>query len=428
MQQSKMFQLQTHLKKLRPSATLAINEQSAALVKQRKKVYRLGFGQSPFPVPAEIVASLQQHAAIKDYLPVQGLPALREAVAQFNQRTIQLDCTAEEVMIGPGSKELIFNLQMALDADLLLPSPSWVSYEPQALLARKKVYWLPTHQEDEWRLKPSELRAFCMKNNQRPKILILNYPNNPVGNTYSAAQLEDIAKVARQHQIIVVADEIYGALTYQEQHVSIAQYYPEGTIVSSGLSKWCGAGGWRLGTFTFPTALSEVKKIMCTIASETYTSVSAPIQYAAVTAFQGSPLIERYVIQSRTILNTIAQYVYEQLSSMDIEMPRPQGGFYLFPNFEKHRTNLDQKGVSNSPDLCTLLLEETGIALLPGVAFGRPSRELTARLSFVDFDGEKLLGIAEQNPYHHLHNNTFLEQHCPHIVEAMRVLKDWLAS
>lgn len=423
-----MVQLQTHLKRLRPSATLAINEQSAALMRQGKKVYRLGFGQSPFPVPAELVASLQQHAAIKDYLPVQGLLALRETVARFNQRTIQLDCTADEVMIGPGSKELIFNLQMALDADLLLPSPSWVSYEPQALLARKKVYWLPTYQEDEWRLKPSELQAFCVKNNQRPKILILNYPNNPVGNTYSAAQLEDIAKVARQHELIVVADEIYGALTYQEQHVSIAQYYPEGTIISSGLSKWCGAGGWRLGTFTFPTALSEVKKIMCTIASETYTSVSAPIQYAAVTAFQGSPLIERYVIQSRTILNTIAQYVYEQLSSMDIEMPRPQGGFYLFPNFEKYRLKLGQKGVSNSPDLCTLLLEETGIALLPGVAFGRPSRELTARLSFVDFDGEKLLNIVEENPYHHLHNNTFLEQHCPRIVEAMRVLKNWLDS
>lgn len=421
----KTYKFNTNIKTLRPSATLAINERSAALIAQGKKVFRLGFGQSPFPVPKEVVSTLQQYAHIKDYLPVQGLLALRQAVAGFNQRTLNIACTVDNVLIGPGSKELIFNLQMALDADLLLPSPSWVSYEPQAVLLKKKTHWLPTFQKDAWRLLPEHLNAFCLKNNQNTKILILNYPNNPVGNTYNAAELKALAEVAREHQILIVADEIYGEVAHDGQHVSIARFYPEGTIISNSLSKWCGAGGWRLGTFTFPVACSDLRNAMCTIASETYTSVSAPIQYAAVTAFKGSPLLEKYVVHTRIILKAIAQFVYQKLSDLDIEMPTPQGGFYLFPNFEKHRLTLEQKDIFDSPSLCEKLLEETGIALLPGVAFGRPTHELTACLSFVDFDGKKLLELIEQNQTQLL-DSTFIKKHCPNIANALVALQQWL--
>jgi len=124
---------------LKPSATLVINERSNALVKSGKKVYKLGFGQSPFPVPKIVVNALKKNAHQKDYLPVKGLMALREAVAKYSHQKFGVDCTAEDVLIGPGSKELLFLTQLIYQGELLLPQPSWVSYEPQAQLASKPL-------------------------------------------------------------------------------------------------------------------------------------------------------------------------------------------------------------------------------------------------------------------------------------------------
>ncbi|RMG77029.1 MAG: aminotransferase class I/II-fold pyridoxal phosphate-dependent enzyme, partial [Bacteroidetes bacterium] len=224
------IKLNEHINQLRPSATLAINERSAQLIRSGKTVYRWGFGQSPFPVPEEVVESLCAHAAVKDYLPVRGLPELREAVAGFNHRKLGIPTDADQVLIGPGSKELIYNLQMALEGVLLLPSPSWVSYEPQAHLAQKRTVWIETHESDGWRLTPEALRAACRELGDVPKILILNYPNNPVGTTYSAGQLSELADAFREAGILVVADEIYGELDHAGAFVSLAKFYPEGTI------------------------------------------------------------------------------------------------------------------------------------------------------------------------------------------------------
>ena len=115
------------------------------------------------------------------------------------------------------------------------------------------------------------------------KLLILNYPNNPTGLTYGATALAALATVCRAHNIVVISDEIYGRVNHSDTHHSIAQYYPEGTIVCSGLSKWAGAGGWRLGYAVFPPDLRPLLNATKSVASETFTSVSAPIQYAAIT-------------------------------------------------------------------------------------------------------------------------------------------------
>ena len=413
------------IQNLKPSATLLINERSKELIAEGKKVYRLGFGQSPFPVPKEVVAALQAYAGEKDYLPVKGLMPLREAVARFNKRTIGLDSSAEDIMIGPGSKELLLGLQMACDADLMLPSPSWVSYEPQAHIVQMEVQWIETNEKDKWLLTAGQLEAAYLKGNGRSKILLLNYPSNPVGATYSKGELQQLATVAERYGLLVVADEIYGELHFNGGHASMANFYPEGTIVSSGLSKWCGAGGWRLGTFTFPKEQRHLMDAMATIASESFSAVSAPVQYAAIAAFEGSEVISGYLSLSRKILKGIGSYVHEQLSGMDITMPLPEGGFYLFPNFEKHRLALHTKGIFISIDLCEKMLSECGVALLPGVAFGRPTDELTCRLSYVDFDGGKVLeaaGKAGNTPL----NEEFIKMYCPNICEAMKALRGWL--
>lgn len=418
--------LNLNVRGLAQSATLLINERSMQLEAEGRHIYRLGLGQSPFPVPQPVVDALKNNAHQKSYLPVKGLPELREAVADYHHRAQGIECSAEDVMIGPGSKELMFLLQLIYYGDLVIPTPSWVSYAPQAHIIGRHVRWLPTRPVDNWHLTSEELQKLCEQDPGRPRIVILNYPANPTGRTYSVEELKTLAEVAREHEVILLSDEIYGELHYEGQHVSIAKFYPEGTIISSGLSKWCGAGGWRLGTFIFPSNLRKLLNALSVVASETYTSTSAPIQYAAVRAFQGGIFIERYLWNARRVLKTLGNYLAALLKNMDLQVPDPQGAFYLFPDFKKYRKKLTQKKIKSSRELCESLLMEAGVAILPGEVFGRPPEELTARLSYVDFDGARALAAAEQVPPHEPLSEEFLLRYCGHTIEAIHKICEWL--
>lgn len=411
---------------LKPSATLRINEYSHELEKQGREIIRFGFGQSPFPVPNSVVKAMQEHAHQKAYLPVKGLPELRRAFAKYLERKTGMSVEPEDMLIGPGSKELIFHLQMAHESVLLLPSPSWVSYEPQASLLNKPVHWIDTSPEDHWLLQADALEKACSQYPNSHKLLILNYPNNPTGTSYSAELLIELTKVARRHDLLILADEIYGDLHHEGHHHSIAQYYPEGTIISTGLSKWCGAGGWRLGAFYFPPRWRKMLDIMAIIASESFTSVSSPIQYAATTAFLGNDDIDTYVKTSRHILKVTAAYVHQRLLAAGIPTAAPQGGFYLFPDFSSWRDQINGQAshLATSADFCKYLLDKTGVALLPGSDFGRPEHELTARLSYVDFDGEQALEAARHVPV----DERFLTKYCPKVCRGVDLIVDFITN
>jgi aspartate aminotransferase len=418
--------LNPNVSSLRPSATLAINEKSAKLAREGRKIYKLGFGQSPFPPPDLVVDALKENAAQKDYLPVKGLSALREAVADFHQRRHDIAATNEDILIGPGSKELMFQLQLAYQGELIIPSPSWVSYQPQAHLLGLKAYFLPTRKEERWCLQPDELEKFCSEQPSRPRLLILNYPNNPTGATFNENELEGLARVAQKYGLLVLSDEIYGELNHTAAHVSIAKFYAEGTIVSSGLSKWCSVGGWRLGTFCFPSSLRWLQDAMACIASETYSSVSAPIQYAAVVAFQDHSEIDDYLFQVRRILCALGNAVTERLNEIGIETNSPEGGFYLFPDFVQQADSLRSRGIKTGTELCEWLLVETGVALLPGEDFGRPSTELTCRLAYVDFDGRECLSAAQSTKDDAELDADFLREHCGNVMTAIDLIGSWL--
>lgn len=418
--------LNLNIRGLKKSATLAINELSRQLQQEGKKVYRLGFGQSPFPVPEPVVEALRRHAHEKDYLAVKGLFELRDAIASYLYRKQGIQRTAEDVLIGPGSKELLFLVQLAYYGDLVIPTPSWVSYAPQAIIAGRRVNWVKTQQENDWRLTPAELERLCALDPGRPRILIINYPSNPTGATYAAERLKELAAVARKYKVILLSDEIYGELHHTGQHVSIARFYPEGTIISTGLSKWCGAGGWRLGAFIFPPALRWLLDAMAIVASETFTSTSAPIQYAAVEAFRENPMIDRYLDDARRILRILGRSLHARLLQYNIFAPKPQGGFYLFPHFGYYQPNLMKRGISDSQQFCEALLNDTGLALLPSYDFGRPSEELTARLSYVDFDGEMALQLAGEAYAGKPLDDKFVESCCGNMLEAIGLLGAWL--
>ncbi len=418
--------LNPNVRGLRPSATLAINEKSARLAKQGRKVYRLGFGQSPFPVPPPVVEALRANAFQKDYLPVEGLGELRVAVADFHRRLHDVPASPEDILIGPGSKEMIFHTQLAYPGDVLIPSPSWVSYEPQADLLGRRVCWLQTRKQDGWRLAPDVFERLCREEPGRPRLLILNYPCNPTGLTLRDNELKELAKVAQKYQVLVVSDEIYAGLDHSAGHISLAKYYPEGTIISSGLSKWCGAGGWRLGTFYLPPSLRWLREAMTCVASETYSTASAPIQYAAVRAFQMGSEIEQYLEESRRILRSLGSWVSGRLQEMGVDVHPPEGGFYLFPDFTAYQDVLRARGIETGPELCERLLGETGVVLLPGADFGRPTRELTCRLAYVDFDGGRCLAAAGGVPEGQELGEDFLRHNCADVLAAIDLIGKWL--
>ena len=399
---------------LKPSATLAINEESNRLEKIGKKVFKFGFGQSPFPIPEKIVIKLKDNANKNKYLPMQGLEELRSAIANNLNRTNNNNFNSDNIIIGPGTKELMLLTQIAFDGEILLPAPSWVSYEPQANIVKNKVHWIQTLSENNWFPTAEQIENKINSIKNKNLLLFLNSPNNPSGTV--CKNLKEIAKISKKYNLIVLSDEIYSKLSFNNNYQSISNFYPEGTIVSTGLSKWCGAGGWRLGFFAIPNELSNLKNSIKVLCSESITSVSAPIQYAAVEAYEGD--YSNYLTNVKKILFNIGMFVYENLKSNVTNISKPEGGFYLFPEF------LNAKFLSSS-DMCKDILDKTGVALLPGSDFGLDKKKMVARLSYTDFDGSIFL---ENTSGSKNLDRADLKKYAPNIVEGTLKLKEWSNS
>ena len=406
--------IKDQIAQLKPSATLAINEESNRLKKSGKKVYKFGFGQSPFPVPESVVSALKNNADKHTYLPMQGLEELRSTVANYLNKTNESDFKKEDIIIGPGTKELMFLTQLAFNGEILLPAPSWVSYAPQATIAKNKVHWIKTSSNSNWFPTAETLINKIKSIKSKNILLFINSPNNPSGTV--CKNLEEIAEVAKKYKITILSDEIYSQLTFEGKYKSISNFYPEGTIVSTGLSKWCGAGGWRLGFFAIPNQLKDFKNSLKILCSESFTSVSAPIQYAAIEAYKGDH--SAYLESSKQILSLTGNYVYKKLKSNLITITKPEGGFYLFPEFNNAK-------FSSSSEMCKDILNKTGVALLPGSDFGFDSNRMLARLSYTDFEGSAFLKYTLGGKKL---DDADLKKYAPNIVDGISNLKEWSNS
>ena len=402
------------IKNLKPSSTLRMNEISNKLESKGKKIYRFGFGQSPFQVPDDVVNELKNNAHQNKYLSMQGLSELRTAISKYSSTKNSQNYKSENIIVGPGTKELMFLLQLLFDGDILLPAPSWVSYAPQALLSRNRTHWIVTKSENNWFPTGEEIEKVILKNRKKNYLLFLNSPNNPSGQICN--NLKEISIIAKKYNILILSDEIYSELSFYENFQSISQFYPEKTIISTGLSKWCGAGGWRLGHFIIPEALKELRDSLKILASETFSSVSAPIQYAAIAACSNNH--DEYINNSRSILKLVGEYVYNNLKSNKINMNKPQGGFYLMPEFLI-------KKFSTSQDMCSDILEKTGVALLPGSDFGFSKERMIVRLSFTDFNGQEFMDYIKKN---NKLDTSLISKFAPKIVEGINKLKLWSES
>ena len=402
------------VKNLKPSSTLKINETSKQIEEEGKKIFRFGFGQSPFQIPIDIVNKLKDNAHQNKYLPMQGLIELRRSVAKYTSLKKNYNYTEDNIIIGPGSKELMFLLHVIFDGEIILPAPSWVSYAPQAIIGRNKIQSIQTKRENNWFPTGEEIEKIILKDKKKNYLLFLNSPNNPSGQI--CENLEEISEVTKKYNLIILSDEIYSELSFNDNYKSISNFCPEKTIISTGLSKWCGAGGWRLGYFLVPNSLIEIKDMINVLASETFSAVSAPIQYAAIRAYNNDH--SHYIDKSRKILSAVGNYVYENLKSNKVLISKPQGGFYLMPEFLNKKFN-------TSSEMCNGILNDTGVALLPGSDFGFDQKKMLARLSFTDFDGQKFMNKIDANQKI---DNNLINELAPKIIEGVNKLKKWSES
>jgi len=366
------------------SPTLATNEAVRLRQRRGENVVHLAFGEAGLPVHPLLRDALQQASGANSYGPVAGSAALRSSVAGYYSRR-GLVTEPRQVVVAPGSKALLYALLLVLDGDLVLPRPSWVSYEPQARLAGKEVVRVDVPASAGGVPDPQALLAEVARAREGgldPRIIILNHPDNPTGTHADADLLGDVLGVARECGLFVVCDEIYAELAHSpDSFVSAAALDSDNVVVTGGLSKSHALGGWRIGVLRVPpTDLGRglVERLM-SVASEIWSCLPAPIDAAAVAAFDEPDALVEFVAAARTLHATVSRAAFTVVAGAGLACRPPTAAFYLYPDFERLQAPLAECGIATGVELSEHLLEEFGVAVLPAEAFGDSG--LRARLA-----------------------------------------------
>jgi len=387
-------------------------------------LYGFAFGQSPFPVPLLMQEALMKHANEGAYAPVPGIPELRNAISKYNKHYFGMDIAPERIYVGPGTKELIFNLLEILHGTVILPTPAWLGYLPQIRFLKKNYHMLPANPNKKF--SPSDLRKLALRLQDRQKILILNNPHNPTGLLYDKFELEEIAYVCREQNIIVISDEIYAQTTYDfSKFISMGKVYPEGTFVTNGLSKSHAAGGYRLGYVIFPQHAVDLKKQFKKILATEYTAVSTPIQYAAVAGFEISKEMDIYFDVTRKIHHIMGEYTYNALSAIEgIRLTKPDATFYLLANFNAFSTELRKSKITTSQKLSeSLIVHPYHTAIVGGDSLVLERTDFSARIAYVDYNGTKVLqNYLDNKPKTNSERIEFVKNNAPKIVAGIEMI------
>ena len=332
----------------------------------------LGVGEPDFKTPWSVrdagIRSLELGRT--KYTANAGLKDLRKEICTYLQRRFELHYQEENVLVTVGGSEAIDLAIRALvqpGDEVIIPEPCFVCYEPITQLTGGVPVHIATRAEDQFRLTADQLRAAITP---KTKLLIFPYPNNPTGAVMSAAEVEEIAAVLRETNVLVLSDEIYSELTYGlDRHVSIASLpgMAERTIVVNGFSKSYAMTGWRLGYAVGPAPLI---KVMTKIHQSCIMSAPTTSQYAAITALRQC---DDQIEMMRDEYNRRRRYVVKALNEMGLTCFEPRGAFYVFPSIQI-------SGLTSS-DFCEQLLREKEVAIIPGSAFGA-SGEGYARISY----------------------------------------------
>ncbi len=360
------MKISKRLAALKPSATLAVNAKAQELRGQGHEIISLAVGQPDFGTPQHVcdAAKSAMDAGFTRYTPVPGIPELRDAVAGYYTRFYGVRADGDNAIISNGGKQVLYNLLMALvnpGEEVLIPAPYWVSYPAMVQLVEGRSVFVPTTADDNYLVTLDSLEA---ARTDKTAVLILNSPSNPTGCCYTQAQLEEIALWARQHDIFLISDEVYDRLVYAPfESVSLAttwEAYPDTIAIVGALSKSFCMTGWRVG---YALAHKEAIKAMSRIQGQSTSNINSITQKAALAGLSGSWDIVDEMKEAFVRRRDIA---HEIITGWGAQCPKPDGAFYLFPI-------LDQFYTDDAPDsaaMCTKILEEAGVALVPGSAFG----------------------------------------------------------
>jgi aspartate aminotransferase len=359
-------------KRVKPSPTLAMDTKAKEMKSRGIDVISFGVGEPDFDTPDNIKEAAIQ--AIRDghtkYTPVGGIPQLKDAIAEKLRKENELSYKKEEIIVSCGAKHSLYNIAQAILSpgdEVVIPSPYWVSYPAQVLLNDATPVFVKTREEDGFMLNPDELKEYIT---ERTKAIILNYPSNPTGLGYNSSTLEAIADVAVKSNICIISDEIYEKLLYDgTEHISIASLSEEVkacTIVVNGLSKSHAMTGWRIGYAAGPEG---IVKAMTKIQSQSTSNPASISQWAAVEALRGPQDFIRTMVEEFDIRR---RFLVEALNNIEgIRCGLPTGAFYVFPNAsEIFGKGYKGRTIEDSSALALYFLEEAGVALVPGSAFG----------------------------------------------------------
>jgi len=386
--------------------------------------YGFAFGQSPFPVPKTIQDALIKNVDKGAYAAVQGIPELRDAISKYNKYYFAMDIDPKRIYVGPGTKELIFNLLEVLHGTVILPTPAWLGYLPQIRFLKKNYHMLPTRANRK--ISPNDLRKLALRLQDRQKILILNNPHNPTGLLYDRLELEEIADVCREQNITVISDEIYAQTTYDfSKFVSMGKIYPEGTFVTNGLSKSHAAGGYRLGYVIFPQHAVDLKTQFKKILATEYTAVSTPIQHAAVAGFEISKEMDEYFEVTRNVHHIMGEYTHHALSSIEgIKTTKPDATFYLLADFNSFATDLQKAKINTSQKLSeSLIIHPYHTAIVGGDSLVLERNDFSARIAYVDYNGSQVYQNYLNNKPKSSHERLeFVKNNAPKVVAGIEMI------
>lgn len=366
-----MSLLSSRLLAMQESATLAMSQKSRELQAQGLNIINLSVGEPDFNTPEHIKAAGIQ--AINDnmthYPPVPGYPELRKAVCARLKRELNLDYDFTQVVVSAGGKHSLANVILCLidkDDEVIIPAPYWVSYTDLVTLAEGKNVIVPAGLDQDFKMTPAQLEAAITP---KTKMLILNSPSNPTGSMYSAAELEALAVVLRKYpNIIVLSDEIYDMITYDEKHASIAQMpgMQERTVLCNGLSKGYAMTGWRVGYIAAPI---EIAKACTKLQGQMTSGVCTIAEAASIAALNES---NEASLAMTAEFKKRRDMMLELLRDIPgLKMATPPGAFYIFPDVTAYLgKSFNGKVIANSNDLALYLLSEGHVATVAGSAFG----------------------------------------------------------
>ncbi len=359
-------------KRVKPSPTLQMNAKAKELKAKGVDVLSFSVGEPDFDTPEHIKEAAIR--ALKDgktkYTPVDGIPELKEAIAAKLKRDNGLDYTGDEIIVSCGAKHSLYNIAQAILSpgdEVIIPSPYWVSYPAQVLLNDGEPVIVETTEEEGFVLNPESLKE---RITPKTKAVILNYPSNPTGLTYTVDALTTIAEIALRHNLYIISDEIYEKLLYDGlKHTSIASLskeVKERTLLVNGLSKAYSMTGWRIGYTAGP---KDVIKAMTKIQSQSTSNPTSIAQWAAVEALNGP---QDFLQEMLTEFDARRRILVDGLNALDgISCRMPTGAFYAFPNVKGvFGKKAGEREIKDSSSLTMYLLEEAKVAAVPGIAFG----------------------------------------------------------